>query len=352
MSFPRRAAKSPLTVKTNPKAPRQPVPAHDGADYLKTIPGFALIRKGGTDGDPVLRGMAGSRLNILLDGQTILGGCGGRMDPPTAYVFPAAYDRITVLKGPQTVLYGPGNSAGVVLFERNTRRAEQAGTQGNGSLLLGSFGRNDEMAEARTGSPDYYLLANGTRSQMGDYKDGNGNAVHSRYTRWSTNAALGWTPDDNTRLELTAAKSDGKAAYADRGVDGSKFARDNVGLKLDKQHMGGVLDGVEAQVYYNYVDHVMDSYSMRPRQSGFHDGGNEPGPKNDRWPPGRHLAAGRGDPVQAGPGYTKQCAHQSQRRGTGLYGGLHAAAAHQGCRVSRTSACSANCIRTWRRPAA
>src|SRR5512135_3025876 len=81
----------PLKVTTDPKQPRQPVPAHDGADYLKTIPGFTVIRKGGTDGDPVLRGMAGSRINILLDGETILGGCGMRMDPPTAYVFPASY---------------------------------------------------------------------------------------------------------------------------------------------------------------------------------------------------------------------------------------------------------------------
>ena len=32
---------APLTVITNPRAPRQPVPAHDGADYLKNIPGFA-----------------------------------------------------------------------------------------------------------------------------------------------------------------------------------------------------------------------------------------------------------------------------------------------------------------------
>lgn len=55
----------PLKVETNPKAPRQPIPAHDGADYLKTIPGFSVIRKGGTDGDPMLRGMGGSRLNIL-----------------------------------------------------------------------------------------------------------------------------------------------------------------------------------------------------------------------------------------------------------------------------------------------
>ncbi|HLY96228.1 MAG TPA: TonB-dependent receptor plug domain-containing protein, partial [Sideroxyarcus sp.] len=66
----------PLIVRTNPKKPRQPVPAHDGADYLKTIPGFSVIRKGGTDGDPVFRGMAGSRLNILLDGEQIFGGCG------------------------------------------------------------------------------------------------------------------------------------------------------------------------------------------------------------------------------------------------------------------------------------
>ncbi len=252
----------PLTVKTNPKKPRQPVPAHDGADYLKTIPGFSVIRKGGTDGDPVFRGMAGSRLNILLDGEQILGGCGGRMDPPTAYVFPASYDRITLLKGPQTVLYGPGNSAGTVLFERINKR-EPAGVKASGALTVGSFGRNDEVVEARVGSEAVYLKAGATRSQANDYKDGNGNAVHSAYNRWSTNAALGWTPDDNTRLELTLAKSDGKAAYADRGVDGSKFARDNAGLKFDKQHMGGLLDGVEAQVYYNYVDHVMDSYSLR-----------------------------------------------------------------------------------------
>ncbi|MBV6342634.1 TonB-dependent receptor plug domain-containing protein, partial [Candidatus Magnetobacterium casensis] len=94
----------PLIVTTNPKAPHQPVPAHDGAEYLKGISGFSIIRKGGTDGDPVFRGMSGSRLNILLDGQQIFGGCGGRMDPPTAYVFPESYDIITVIKGPQSVL--------------------------------------------------------------------------------------------------------------------------------------------------------------------------------------------------------------------------------------------------------
>jgi iron complex outermembrane receptor protein len=117
---------APLLVTTDPQAPRQPLPAHDGADFLKTIPGFSVIRKGGTDGDPVFRGMAASRVNILLDGEQVLGGCGMRMDPPTAYVFPEAYDRIVVVKGPQTVLHGPGNSAASVSFERTwgERRAQ------------------------------------------------------------------------------------------------------------------------------------------------------------------------------------------------------------------------------------
>ncbi|MFZ5472976.1 MAG: TonB-dependent receptor plug domain-containing protein, partial [Pseudomonadota bacterium] len=106
----------PLTVSLDPRAPQQPVPANDGASFLKNVPGFSMIRKAGTDGDPVLRGLAGSRLNVLLDGADFHGGCGMRMDPPTAYVFPEAFDQVTVIKGPQTVLYGNGNSAGVVLF--------------------------------------------------------------------------------------------------------------------------------------------------------------------------------------------------------------------------------------------
>ncbi|MCL2161501.1 MAG: TonB-dependent receptor plug domain-containing protein, partial [Betaproteobacteria bacterium] len=130
----------PLTVTTNAKAPRQPVPAHDGADYLKTIPGFSIIRKGGTDGDPVFRGMAGSRLNILADGEMIHGGCGGRMDPPTAYIYPESFDRITVLKGPQSVAWGPV-SAGTVLFERDFKPYGTPGYRFFGSAMFGSFGR-------------------------------------------------------------------------------------------------------------------------------------------------------------------------------------------------------------------
>ena len=101
----RRRADSPLTFITNPKTPRQPLPASDGTDYLKTIPGSA-IRNGGTNGDPVLRGMFGSRLNILTNGSAMPGACPARMDAPSSYISPETFDQLTVIKGPQTVL-GP-----------------------------------------------------------------------------------------------------------------------------------------------------------------------------------------------------------------------------------------------------
>jgi iron complex outermembrane receptor protein len=255
---------APLLVVTDPKQAHQPLPAHDGADYLKSIPGFAVIRKGGTDGDPVFRGMAASRVNISIDGQQVLGGCGMRMDPPTAYVFPEAYDRIVVVKGPQTVLEGPGNSAAAVRFEREVKPFVESGALGTASALAGSFGRTDFVGDLRAGTPTFYGQLTGTRAESDDYADGNGEDVHSRYRRWSANGAVGWMPDATTRLELSGALSDGEAAYADRAMDGVKFARDNVGLRFEREFASPHVRKVGAQAYYNYVDHVMDNYSLRP----------------------------------------------------------------------------------------
>ncbi len=254
---------TPLNLSTDPKAPRQPLPASDGADYLKTIPGFSVIRKGGADGDPMLRGMAGSRLSMLVDGEMILGGCNNRMDPPTAYIFPEAFDSIKVIKGPQSVQHGPGNSAGVVLFERDNARPEQNGFTANASALGGSWGRHDEVLDTTYATPEFTIRGIFTNAAQDNFEDGSGNEIHSQYERWTTQGSVTWTPNDTTRFELSAAVSDGEAAYADRGVDGSRFARDNYSLKFSKQNVNTLIESIDAQIYYNYVDHVMDNYSLR-----------------------------------------------------------------------------------------
>ena len=61
-------------------------------------------------------------------------------------------------------------------------------------------------------------------SQADDYADGNGDTVPSRYDKWNTDVALGWTPDEDTLVEFTAGRGDGFARYAGRGMDGSQFS--------------------------------------------------------------------------------------------------------------------------------
>ncbi len=258
------ASKKPLTVKLNPKAPQQPLPAQDGAAFLKTIPGMSVIRKGGADGDPMLRGMAGSRLGMLIDGHEVYGGCGMRMDPPTAYIHPESFDKVTLQKGP-TVKYGSGFSAGVVNFERDNERLPQAGSTGHASVTLGSAGRNDVELEGKTGTEKFFIQGSATHSDANDYKDGDGKTVHSAYTRWNTNATLGWTPDEDTLIKLSVGKSDGEAAYADRTMDGVKFERDNAELKFERKNISPLVDKVEAEVYHSYVDHIMDNFSLRTK---------------------------------------------------------------------------------------
>ncbi|WP_350579087.1 TonB-dependent copper receptor [Pseudomonas sp. HY2-MNA-CIBAN-0224] len=257
------APSSPLTIVTNPKDPRQPVPASDGGDYLKTIPGFALIRNGGTNGEPILRGMFGSRLNILTNGGQMIGACPGRMDTPTSYIAPETYDKLTVIKGPQSVQWGPGSSAGTVLFEREPEHFGELGSRINASVLAGSNGRFDKTLDAAVGGTQGYLRVVGNTAHSDDYKDGDGHTVPSRYDKWNGDVALGWTPDADTLLELTAGKGDGEARSAGRGMDGSQYKRESLGLRFEKSNIGDVLDKLEAQVYYNYADHVMDNYTLR-----------------------------------------------------------------------------------------
>jgi len=258
-----RAAERPLTTVVSSKTPVQPIPAQDGADTLKAIPGFSVGRKGGTGGEAVLRGQAGSRLDLLLDGQSVLGGCPNRMDPPTAYVFPAAFDRVRVLKGPQTVLYGPGNSAGVVLFEREPRRYASPSATAEASATFGSFGRNDQALLARGGNAHGYAEVSLNRTQSGDYEDGDGRRVHSRYERASARAALGWTPDAQTVIELSGTLSEGEAAYGHSMMDATQLDRKNLALRVERRDVSPHLARLEAQVALNYADHIMDDFRLR-----------------------------------------------------------------------------------------
>jgi len=85
----------------------------DGGDFLGQISGVSTSRFGGRGLEPIVRGQSQTRLNILLDGAYVHGGCPNRMDPPASWAALETYEEVTVLKGVQSLLYGGGGSGGL-----------------------------------------------------------------------------------------------------------------------------------------------------------------------------------------------------------------------------------------------
>lgn len=264
----------PVTTRVNLAETPVLQSATDGATVLAQIPGFSAVGNGGTNGDPTFRGMFGSRLAILTSGAQMAGACPSRMDNPSSYINPYSYDEVEIVKGPQTVLWGAGASAATVRFERAEEDFSEKNYRLQGSALVGSHGRFDQYLEGAVGNDKGYMRLEANQSQADDYEDGNGVTVPSEWDKWNTSAAIGWTPDEDTLLELELGRGDGESKYAGRSMDGTKFLRETAALLFEKQNLSNHWSKLEAQFNYGYADHVMDNFTLRePPMMGGMDGG-------------------------------------------------------------------------------
>ena len=131
-----------------------------------------------------------------------------------------------------------------------------------GSALGGSFGRNDQVLDATAGAAIGYARVSANRSESNDYHDGNGRRVPSAWKKWNSDLALGWTPDADSVLEFSAGNGNGKARYAGRRMDGPPFKRESYGLRFERTYAGR-LRQLQANLFHNDADHVMDNYTLR-----------------------------------------------------------------------------------------
>ena len=241
------------------------VPA-DGGSWLLSIPGVTGVRMGSHGADPVIHGMKQTQLNILLDGAFVHGGCPNRMDPPSSYASAETYDRMTVIKGVQSLVYGAGGPGGTVLFERidpvfaagETFKGEAgAGYVSNGKAKNG-------YVDLATGGDSGFARAIISAKKAENYKDGDGVEVRSGYDEKGAVLDLGYNIDAQSKLKLSleATRTD-DILYAGAGMDAPVSDHDLA--KLSYENKAGALgfDAFKAEVYSSRVDHVMDNFSLR-----------------------------------------------------------------------------------------
>ena len=237
--------------------------ATDGADVLKQMPGVSVTRQGGTASDPILRGLGGTRLNISIDGIPFGGVCNHRMDPATAYVSPGSFDSLILLKGPQSVKNG-NNISGAVNFDREEIRYEEIGAHAYGSYLYGSFNQQALSVDSSVGFENGYLGYTHNNTSGDNYTDGDGNVVEQTFYDTSNDRlALGFTPDEDTLLEISGLTSKGIIGNATIHMDVTKLDRQNANLHFKRENIASWLNSVDLKYNFTHVDHDMDNFTLR-----------------------------------------------------------------------------------------
>ena len=253
-----------LTTELNPTSSQRLTA--DTGEWLSQQNGISTNRMGGHGLDPVIRGLGQNRLNILLDGAYVFGGCPNRMDPPTAYAPLTSYDSVTISRGVTTLRHGSGGSGGTVVFERLQPEftADDATISGQ---LGGSYASNGSAAKGwgriLAGSEQGYVRAFGEYSEARDYKDGDGRKIWSGYESTQGGAALGWTPNSDSWLEVSYEETrERDVKFAGAGMDSP--TSDNTTYGIRGHYDISSLLTLSGNLNYSQVEHLMDNYSLRP----------------------------------------------------------------------------------------
>ena len=167
-------------------------------DVLRNEPGVSIRGFGPGASRPIIRGFDGDRVLILEDGvrtgdlSSESGDHGVAVDPDSA-------ERIEIVRGPATLLYGPNAVGGVVNVitpHESYRGSLLDGTRAQFSADVGSAnaqaGSNFGLQHARGGV--HYWAGGGTR-RTDDYATPEGTVENSATESSSVRAGVGWSGD-------------------------------------------------------------------------------------------------------------------------------------------------------------
>ena len=192
---------SAVTVITAEDLERKQV--RSGSDVLREVPGVAVSRSGavGAFTQVRIRGAEGNQTLVIIDGVEVNDPSGGS-EFDFGNLLAADIERIEVLRGPQSALYGSDAIGGVINIITKKGRGPVTGRV---SLEGGSFRTGQASASVRGGGDWYHfsLGASGFATDgVSSAPESEGNSEEDGRRNQTYNAKLGVTPFENLEIEL------------------------------------------------------------------------------------------------------------------------------------------------------
>lgn len=198
-----RLADAPVTTELITRQDLERAGAADLSSVLVERAGIQL-EGGHPAGEGVmLQGLGSERVLVLVDGQPMVGRISGQFDISRLPV--SMIERVEVVKGPQSSLYGSEAMGGVVNVI--TRGAATERWNASIDLTAGSQARTDGSGTLRgTVGPFTYVLNGGRRAT--ELTPGRADERGALAERWDGLVKVGWTPDASLTLEATVLAMD------------------------------------------------------------------------------------------------------------------------------------------------
>ena len=184
-------------------------------DAVATAPGVTINQNGAFGGSASvrIRGASSGQTLVLIDGVPV-------GDPSTtdgsfnfAYLDTANIERIEILKGPQSTLWGSDAIGGVVSL---TTKQPEPGFGGSAFAEYGSFNtlRGGASVEGANDTGDFRLSATGISTDgISKADEDNGNTEDDAYDSTTLSAKGGLNLPNKARLEATVLYNDAESEY-------------------------------------------------------------------------------------------------------------------------------------------
>lgn len=236
------------------------------AERLDATEGVSVQRMGEWGSRALIRGLGGERLTVMVDGARVNRACTFGMDQGLATIDPTTVQRVEVLSGPGSTIYGSGNVGGVinVVTRRNNLPSGWSGElrAGTATAMTGLTGG----ASIGYRRPRADALLSFDRNEFGDYRSGAGRVAGSAYRDASGNLTIGFVPTAAQRVSLQAQGYEGRD-IGWPGMAGASIPRESrhsasmdYGIQIGK----GIVDAISARAYVQRLDHHMVTSMTMP----------------------------------------------------------------------------------------
>ncbi|MGI2187100.1 TonB-dependent receptor [Shewanella oncorhynchi] len=240
------------------------------AENLLKGQGVDFSEAGGVSALPILNGMMGDRIKVLVDGADITASCANQMNPPLSYISANQITTAEVIAGVSPVSAGGDNIAGVIkVSSLNPKFGESEAIKWNsGDISTGYRSVSDTLllgTNATVASKNVSLSYQGAYEDANSYKDGNGDKVIDTLYRAQNHALTAAWRDETQEVAIKLTHQNipfqGFAnQYMDMTDNKSYGALARYQLKLDD-------DGeFSAQVNWHGVKHEMGFFT--PEKTG------------------------------------------------------------------------------------